>query len=141
MSLFSRKAEPMPEAPKGGGLTYLRGRARALSRTPQAQSWLKDDLRVTADELDRFLNGGTLPLPKIELLIRTLGLKAVYDAERDLLISTAAPATPVGNFRPEPFAAKPFVPPGEAVGVGCYAPKLFPRSDVAPVRKPPVGWA
>ena len=33
---FFKKAEPPVEAPKGGGLAVLRGRARALVRTPWA---------------------------------------------------------------------------------------------------------
>jgi hypothetical protein len=96
LAIFTPK--PEPEAPKPepkGGLDVLRGRAGAHARLPQGANWLKEALHISGDELNRFLAGGDLPLPKIALLIAYLGVKAEYLPDLDLLRSTAEPAFPM----------------------------------------------
>jgi hypothetical protein len=128
-----------PEAPKPepkGGLDVLRARARAHARTTQGHAWLKDALR--ANDLDAFLAGGPLPLPKIALLIDYLGMKAVtYDAERDLLVSTAPEPEVLGKVRPGPYVPPADAPPPPTM-------RLYPRDPNAeskPARPSRSGWA
>jgi hypothetical protein len=140
---FFKKAEPPVEAPKGGGLAVLRGRARALVRTPLGYAWLRDALQY--GDVEAFLAGGPLPAAKIPLLISYLDMRATYDAERDLLVSTAPEPTPAYRGVPAPYEAKPFAPATQAIGPGCYPPLLCPRAEGADKpasgRPKPSGWA
>jgi hypothetical protein len=140
LAIFTPK--PEPEAPKPepkGGLDELRGRAGAHARLPQGANWLKEALHISGDELNRFLAGGDLPLPKIALLIAYLGVKAEYLPDLDLLRSTAEPAFPMGN------PPDRYVPPAK-VDAPRAGPAFSPETPhsygmLKPVslRKP--GWA
>lgn len=100
MPLF-RKAEPEPELPRGGGMAVLRGRAKAHARSPQGMSLMKEALQVSTGELDAFLSGGDLSLPKTGRLLDYLGINAEYLPEVDLLRSKAPPATSLGAGPPQ----------------------------------------
>jgi hypothetical protein len=136
MGIF-KKAEPEAPPPAGGGLDVLRGRAKALARTPQGESWLKDALRY--NDVAAFLAGGPLPAPKIALLIEFLGMKAVYLPDVDLLKSTAPEPTSAGRppdrYVPPPQVdytkPRPLLSPETPLGSGMLKP--------ADMRKP--GWA
>jgi|ERR1700733_11071657 hypothetical protein len=107
MSLFSRKAELVPVEPKpGGGLNVLRGMTLIHARNPQGAARLKDDLQLDSDTIVNFAkHGGPLPLAKVPLLLKFLGVQATYDADRDLLVSTAPEPQPMG------IAPERYVPP------------------------------
>jgi hypothetical protein len=139
--IFMPKDPDPPKPEPRGGLDVLRARSRGHARLPQGANWLRESLHVNEGALDAFLAGGPLPLPKIKLLIDYLGMRCEYLPDVDLLRSTAPEPSSAG-VPPEPYVAKPFTPSTAPIGLGCYAPPLYPRADGAEQPAPrPAGWA
>jgi len=146
MSLF-KKSVPEPEPPRGGGKDIIRAMVRNRIRTPQALSLLREELRVSNDTISAFAAGGDMTAEQIGRVLAHFGWNARYDPERDLLVSTAPPAKPLG-IAPAPLSSAGVnLPPGMApreAGKLWYEPPLYKTPQPGPALKgytKPAGWA
>lgn len=125
MNLF-RKAEPAPEPPQTTGKDLVRKALRTFTRFPANAVMLGNELQIGVATIESFIAGtDNLSDEQINAVLAFLGLGGTIGAD-GLLHSTAKSPEPVGGYRPEPFAAKPFSPKTEPIGQNCYPPNLFP---------------
>ena len=125
MALFTKKAvAPAPE-PKGGGMDVIRARVRAQVRWPQSHAIFARELHLSGDAINSFVAGAdNLSSEQISAVLDYLGMRATYDADVDLLVSTAAPPTSMG-VGPSPWTGGSNIPGFVERPPGVYPARPF----------------
>jgi hypothetical protein len=143
MGLFS-KSQPVDDPiPERGGKHVLRTAISLRLRKKENLQRLVLDLQTPLDGIIAFANGAdNLNPDHLSILAKYIFSNVVYDADKDLLASTAPPVTTFAAAGYPPRTTSSYPP----VVVHCGPPPPQPKSEgagstpVIPPYKPKAGW-
>jgi hypothetical protein len=134
MGIFSREQppdEPLREVPLDGR-EMIREKVQNYIHSPKAYARLKQDLKLSVSDLERFAGGGELTLEQLNSLLNYFSINATLDEETGELISKSV-ATAFGGVTLPPYV---FDEKAES-----YPPRALPNPnwrDGGPVYRPVV---